>query len=213
MELYFSYDIEKDIQNFISSTTSINNKRLTKFVEAYIEKNGDDFNSGKIGSFINDHLRSENLDIDGNISRVEREWLKVKDIFIARVESMFGIEYPHDIVRVFLTTNNRCTYNIPENYFFVTIGAKSPVATIMHELFHFYTYYVFAGKFKERGIFEGEYNNFKEALTELLNVEFTDLMAGAIDAGYPQHQELRKRIKDLWSQQRSLQVVYESIYV
>ncbi len=55
-----------------------------------------------------------------------------------------------------------------------------------------------------------KYNELKEALTVLLNVECRDLLpSGIIDRGYPQHQELRQRILELWSKDRNMDNLWQ----
>ena len=73
----------------------------------------------------------------------------------------------------------------------------------MHELWHFYTW----EKFGERemiGLGMNKYNDVKEALTILLNLECSDLM-NAKDFGYPQHQNLRKIIADTWLKTKNIE--------
>lgn len=75
-----------------------------------------------------------------------------------------------------LAMNSRCTYHIPNKYIFVYHNSKSANQTIMHELFHFYTWHVFQNKLNNIVIPKEKYNDIKESLTELLNLEFSDLM-------------------------------------
>ncbi|MEY2640919.1 MAG: hypothetical protein RL150_312 [Candidatus Parcubacteria bacterium] len=68
----------------------------------------------------------------------------------------------------------------------------------MHKLWHFYTWYAF-GSTQEERLGKQKYNDLKEALTALLNVECRDLLPeGVADTGYPQHQELRQQILAYW---------------
>jgi len=83
----------------------------------------------------------------------------------------------------------------------------------MHELLHFYTWEAFGREFKKKNVInERQYYDFKEALTEILNLEFADLMGGDYkDLGYPQHQEMRKRIKECWNKYKNLRKVVEKV--
>ena len=81
----------------------------------------------------------------------------------------------------------------------------------MHELWHFYTWYKFGESEQER-IGAKKYNNVKESLTVLLNIECKDLLPEGIeDTGYPQHQKLREEIKILWEEKPDIDFVWESI--
>lgn len=74
----------------------------------------------------------------------------------------------------------------------------------MHELWHFYTWYGL-GVDQEERIGKQKYNDLKEALTVLLNVECKDLLSeGTIDAGYPQHKEIRENILQYWRKDRTI---------
>ena len=74
----------------------------------------------------------------------------------------------------------------------------------MHELLHFYTWHAFGKKLIDEGLSRLVYNDIKESLTELLNVEFKDLLDGAVDKGYPQHQEIRAKIRNLWETEKDI---------
>ena len=81
----------------------------------------------------------------------------------------------------------------------------------MHELWHFYTWYSL-GIDQEEKLGKQKYNNIKEALTVLLNVECKDLMLeGAYDSGYPQHKELRDKIIELWEKEKNISKLWEQI--
>jgi hypothetical protein len=66
----------------------------------------------------------------------------------------------------------------------------------MHELLHFYTWHTFGKKLLDQGLLKLVYNNIKESLTEILNLEFSDLMGGKLDSGYPQHQAMRQKFEN-----------------
>lgn len=81
----------------------------------------------------------------------------------------------------------------------------------MHELWHFYTWYGLGADQEER-ISKEKYNDLKEALTVLLNVEYKDLLPeGMTDTGYPQHQEIRQRILKYWEKDRNIQNLWNCL--
>lgn len=53
MKLHFSYNIEKDIENFINGTRAVNSKKPTKFQTSFSEKYGDNFETEKVGLMVN----------------------------------------------------------------------------------------------------------------------------------------------------------------
>lgn len=198
MKLHFAHNIEKDIENFIKGTNATNSKKPTKFQISFSEKYGDNFEAEKVRAFIEEQDKISGFDANKKIVAVEARWKIAEPIFIERVEKLFGISYPAPIITVYLTHNERCTYNIEQNYFFVRIGSEFSNNTIMHELLHFYTWHAFGKKLLDDGLSKSAYNDIKESLTELLNLEFSDLMNGKRDEGYPQHQEMRAEIRKLW---------------
>ncbi len=209
MKLVFSYNLDKDVGNVIKSTEAVNNKTHTKFENSYIQKYGEVFTVKNIKEFIEDNIKNKSLEAESELVSIRERWHEVENVFVARAEKIFGIKYPHSIVTVYLSHNERCTYNIEKDYFFVKIRSRSSNRTIMHELFHFYTYHAFGEKLLAEGFSKNLYNDIKESLTELLNVEFADLMNGEVDKGYTQHQAMRGEIKNLWLQHKNLKEVIE----
>lgn len=213
MKLHFTYDTGKDIENFINGTRAVNSKKPTKFQIAFSEKYGDNFEIDKIKEFIIEQDAITEFDANKEIVAIEERWKIAESIFIERVEKIFGISYPTPIITVYLTHNERCTYNIEQNYFFVKIGSEFSNNTLMHELLHFYTWHAFGKKLLDDGLSKLAYNDIKESLTELLNLKFSDLMNGKLDTGYPQHQEMRAEIRRLLVDNKNVKEVVEKILV
>ncbi|MDO8590138.1 MAG: hypothetical protein Q7R69_02600 [bacterium] len=202
MRVEFAYDLDKDVENFAKTLNSVNNKEHTAFHRLYIEKRGQDFKPDLVKKFIKEH--TINIDIPAVIAEIENNWLPIHEKFIERAEKIFGIKYPLEKITAYLTTNNRCSYNTKENYFFVYLKNKSSNRTIMHEIFHFYTWHLFYKKLFDQGVSKEKYNDIKESLTELLNLEFSDLLDGAVDYGYQRHQEMRAKVRDMWNSDKNL---------
>src|SRR3989338_4912419 len=211
MKLHFSYNIEKDIENFINGTRAVNSKKPTKFQTSFSEKYGDNFEKEKIKTFIEEQDKINNFDASKEIVATEERWKIIEPIFIERVEKIFGISYPAPIITVYLTHNERCTYNIEENYFFVKIGSEFSNNTVIHELLHFYTWYALGKKLLDDGLSKLAYNDVKESLTEILNLGFSDLLGGKLDGGYPQHQEMRQKIRNLWRDKKSIFLMVQEL--
>ena len=210
MKLHFLYNIEKDIENFIKGTRAVNSKKPTKFQTLFSEKYGENFEAEKVKAFIEEQDKINGFDANEEIVAVEERWKIAEPIFVERVEKIFGISYPAPIVTVYLTHNERCTYNIEQNYFF-TRGSEFSNNTIMHELLHFYTWHAFGKKLLDEGLSKLLYNDIKESLTELLNLEFSDLMNGKPDTGYPQHREMRAKIRELWQTEKDIETLVSKL--
>lgn len=197
-KVYFKYNLDKDVDNFLRATKSVNNSTPTKLQQLYIEKHGNIYNHTTVKTFIEEYIRDNHLNLSEIVATIEKKWRQTEEAFITKTENLFKITYPTKSIIAYLSTNGRCTYNIQDNYFFVFINAKSSNAHIMHELLHFYTWYAFHDELIKQGIDEKRYNDIKESLTELLNVEYADLMNGIIDDGYPQHARMRQKVRELW---------------
>lgn len=211
MKIVFSYNIDKDVENIINGTRAVNSKKPTKFQILFTEKYGDNFEKGKVKTFIEEQDKINGFDPDKEIVATEERWKIAEPIFIERVEKIFGISYPAPIITVYLTHNERCTYNIEENYFFTKIGSEFSNNTVMHELLHFYTWHAFGKKLLDDGLSKLAYNDVKESLTEILNLEFSDLMGGKLDSGYPQHQEMREKIRNLWPVKKNIFLMVQDL--
>lgn len=208
----FSYDIEKDISNYLITSKSVNNPNPTKAQERYIEKYGSVFEEGKLREFILDQIREYKLDVDLEPERMKQGWEPVREAFVKRSLEMFHLPDSDQVIRVFLTTDQRCSYNIDGRYFFISItrSASNQNKTIMHEMLHFLTWDVFGHRVESGEISKGAYNAVKESLTALLNVEFGDLLDGVLDNGYPQHQKIREVIVKAWQKTKDIQKTFEA---
>ena len=151
MKIIFSYNIDKDTENIINRTRAVNSKESTKFQNLFTEKYGDNFEKEKVKTFIEEQDKINGFDANKEIVATEERWKIAEPIFIERVEKIFGISYPTPIITVYLTHNERCTYNIEENYFFVKIGSEFSNNTVMHELLHFYTWHAFGKNYWTAG--------------------------------------------------------------
>ncbi len=196
--LRFFYDLDKDVENFLKGTRSKNNPKPTKLQQAYLDMYDPTYTEERVRAFLYAHNQISGFDAQDSVQRIEQNWRKIEPAFFERVEEIFGIQYPIPEISVYLSTNGRSTYNIDGGYFFVYTEASSTNRIIMHELFHFYTQQAFRAKLEELGVGADRYNDIKESLTELLNIEFVDLMDGANDDGYPQHAEMRQAVRISW---------------
>ena len=210
MKLNFTYDRHKDIWCLLEKgPKSINSPFPTGVYKKLIEKVGENPDKEKTSNFIDNYLKENNYNVEKYIKKYQEEQKAISEEFEQIAEKVFGLKLNRNI-KVYLTVNNRCPYNIEENFFFVTISKNSSVLTAMHELWHFYTWDKFGANQKEIG--NEKYNDMKEALTVLLNIECASLLPkGVIDSGYPQHQELRDKIVLLWKENSNIDWVWQKL--
>ncbi len=211
MKLNFSYDKKEDIWVLLNKGKSTNNSPTpTKVYEQLVEFSGENPDENSTSNFIDKYINENNIEISTLIKNYQKEFDTISDEFQKIAARIFGVSLKENIT-VYLTINNRCPYNISKNLFFVSVSNNSALRTTMHELWHFYTWYKF-GADKQKRIGAEKYNDIKEALTVLLNIECRDLLPeGVKDFGYPQHQELRNEILKLWEQNPNIDFVWKKL--
>jgi hypothetical protein len=107
----------------------------------------------------------------------------------------------------YFTTGLMCPYNEKENWFMVSMWHSTPfsITTICHELMHLQFLKYYKKYLKNKGLKNDQIEGLKEALTFLLNeTEFEGIILSQ-DNGYPEHQKLRKKLKNIWSKNKSFQ--------
>ena len=211
MKLNFCYDKEKDTWCLLNKGKSSNNSPApTNVYSELIDKYGIDPDVQKVSLFIDEYLKEKGYDINDLILKCEKDFNNISSSFEQIAERVFNVQLNTEIT-VYLTINNRCPYSIEEKWFFVSISQNTVIKTLMHELWHFYTWEKF-GTSEVSRLGVKKYNDIKEALTVLLNVECKDLLPeGSVDTGYSQHQELRQRILDLWSKEKDIQKLWTEL--
>jgi hypothetical protein len=207
-QIIFEYDLEKDVENFLKAIKSKNNKKLSTLASEYVKINGENYDQELVKSFLSSYHINNFIDPELVQKKIERNWRSKEKSFFDKVEAMFSAKYHKSNIQSYLTTESRCTYNISENYFFTTIQYPEKAHwLIMHEVLHFYTWYKYKNSIYNNGVDDRGYNIIKESLTEILNLEFKNLMGNEVDRGYPQHQEMRALIKDSWQNNKDLDLV------
>ena len=211
MKLTFVYDENKDANCLLNfGKTSLNSFQRTKVYEDLMSFSLQKPDISVSKMFIRTYIRDNKVNIEGLIKLYQKEWNSIANTFQLRCEKLFEVKLPQDII-VYLTLNNRRPYSIAENYLFVTIPLKTARAIVMHELWHFYTWYKF-GQTWESIIGKHNYNRIKESLTVLINVECLDLLPnGVTDSGYLQHNNFRNQIQSLWAQKKDMNILWNEL--
>ena len=213
MKVVFEYTREKDIWCLLNyGRTSVNSSLSTKIYDLLVEGYGGTPTSENTSVFIDNYLATNNIEIDVYKTKYQSDWDSIADKYRKIAEDVFKAPVL-GTVTAYLTVNTRSPYSIESSLFFVKVPSESVRKTVMHELWHFYTWYRFGVTWEEK-IGKEKYNEIKEALTVLLNVECKDLLPeGILDMGYHQHQELRARILELWSKERDIEKLWSELVV
>lgn len=195
MTLKFKYDLEKDVYNYLAIARTKHKGGNSRVLDLLLKKHPNWLNHDDIKKWIPRYIDYNNFDIDQRLITIQESWVKVETKFIERMNHIFKIDFHLKKITAYLTTADRCT--LGNNYFFVTIHGQQQNRIIMHELLHFYTYSAFEKEFSRLN--EKQIYDVKETITELLNLEFSDLI-GFPDIGYPMHMELRKKFRQFWQE-------------
>lgn len=209
MRVTFEYNKEKDVWCLLNKGKSSNNSSSpTKVYEQLVAEYGDSPTQDETEVFIEKYATEKGIDFERCVEKYQKDWETIADEYHKRAEAVFGTKLPND-VRAYLTVNSRCPYSIQDNMFFVSVSSTTQKETAMHELWHFYTWYGL-GTDQEERLGKAKYNDLKEALTVLLNVECKDLMIeGKTDNGYPQHAEIRQQILNFWKKEKNIHKLWE----
>jgi hypothetical protein len=204
----FIYNREKDIWCLLNKGKSSNNSQTaTKVYEELVSTCGENPNTVETSTFIDKYIKEKQIEVGTLSEEFEKDWNTVAKEYYKRAEDIFGVFLPEKVT-AYLTINTRCPYSIENKYFFVSVSNVSARRTIMHELWHFYTWEKFGTDIEEK-LGKQKYNDIKEALTVLLNVECADLLPeGVTDSGYPQHQEMRSKITEVWKETKDIEKVW-----
>jgi len=210
LDVRFSYSPRQDAINILCGFRSLNEPALSELERAYLNSPFGRLTHSTALSFVREHVASNAIDTAAAVSRVATIWQPLQTQFVERVEKLFQCTYPRPLIRGYLTIDTKCSYSVERNCFYVHLNDPNPAPGIMQQLFQFYLLYAWNGLERHAPILRAHrrYDDLSEALTELLNVLFADLMNGAVDAGLPQHSELRALIRNLWDTHHSLQGLF-----
>ena len=146
----------------------------------------------------NPKKKAYQLFINQQLKTVENIWKRIKKPFFKRLANITQKPIFWNNFRCYLTTGYMCPYNTKEKMFMISMWHSIPmnITTICHEIFHlqFLHYYE---NYCRKFLSEQQKENLKEAITFILNTDFGDLIINK-DNGYPNHQELRKKLKLIW---------------
>lgn len=207
MKVVFKYNPKKEFDNFRNTSTSINHPAPTKIFKAYLEKYKK-LERQSVILFAEEYLNEKQINIQKIKEEIEANWQKISRQFFTKADKIFKNSLPVNKITAYLTIDSRCSYSFEKEYFFIHLYPNLTNKTIMHELLHFYFWHAGGREIKEK--FGGKiFNDIKESLTVLLNIEFQDIMGGIQDKGYPQHQNLRQLIKDSYKKNKNINKIIQ----
>jgi hypothetical protein len=209
MKIIFAYDEDKDIECLLKKGPGSHNQpgNRMKTYEELLAFTSEVGNVDKVREFVKKYIFENSVDVRGLRGELQRNWDLIAEEFEQRAERIFGIRIA-DQITAYMTITGRYPYYIEDKYFYVSAQKTNANATAMHELLHFYTWFKF-GQSEQAD--PQKYNDVKESLTALLNIEFSDLMNGAVDNGYLQHAHLREMAVDEWKRSKDINKVWDAL--
>ena len=152
MQVNFSYNEDKDIECLIAKGPgSINSPgQKTKTYEKLLAYTTEVTNPEKVRDFVHKYLNEGNINPIEAVETLKNNWSVIGKEFEKRAEKVFGVSIEDDIT-AYLTVTGRYPYNIGGKYFFVSMRSVGANPIVMHELWHFYTYYKFGHTINQIG--------------------------------------------------------------
>jgi hypothetical protein len=200
----FQISLLKDAENYYRCANSIPHfgKDFTKCIKPeMLEKLKGKKWPEIMGEIIAILEKGYSKDLSGfkeKLEEIKNKWEKIGAEFFKRLEKITKHKIYNGIFTAYVTTIGRCPYDKDENWFMINIfwDLDNILTAICHELMHLQFHYYYEKQLREK-ISEKQFQDLKEALTVLLNLECSDILKGN-DNGYPNHQELRKFIESEW---------------
>jgi hypothetical protein len=212
----FKWDIDKDLYNIWETANSTKTygydfkRRLTKNILKIC--------NGKSYRACNKKLREEMKEMYKNtlfkysLEYFNDIWKKVEKDYFRRLEKVTNRKFPFKKVNAYLTTAGRCPYRYhwrPPAYYVNFFGNVPSILHISgHEIMHIHLHNTDWWKKVEKELGNRKTHDLKEALTELLNLEFKDIWIMK-DEPYPDHRLLRNYISQQWKKEKNFDKLTE----
>lgn len=196
-------DLEKDARNYraafnknthstkrkeqVEQTTSIDLQQL----QGMKEEDAYPFLREYLEGFWEDHKDEANKKIIAMQSSFDTN----KNAIFTKLEQLTHRPIYRNDFTIFLTSLNRGPYNVSLGQTRSNVYRPWVCKAFIHELLHFQTIIYYKEYIIEKVGNQSMFEALKEALTFLLNHEFSDIIENP-DQWYPQHQELRKKLED-----------------
>lgn len=212
MKLEFIKNIKKDVQNWQNAVEAqgygvdwakyIPNNLSVKCIKT----------NGCLTKYLKNHYYGAGL-IDIYLKKLKKE-IDILEIQ-KDLEFLMNQKFSDKVkISIFITTFQRCPYNIKENFFYIRYrddeNFKQSITNIYHELMHFLFHWNYWQKCQYAGLNENQIHNIKESFTALLNPILIKKNF-PIDKGYKIHQELRNKILKFWQESNDFEIILERI--
>ncbi|MBU1130947.1 hypothetical protein KJ840_02335 [Patescibacteria group bacterium] len=144
--------------------------------------------------------RYKKLIIKEEINSLQKLWRTIENKYFKILAAVMQKSIFSDNFGCFWTTGFMCPYNQKENWFMVSFWHSAPfsITTICHEIMHLQFLHYYQNYLKKEGLKDNQIEDLKEALTFLLNEQEFEEIILSNDFGYPEHIQLRKKLRNIW---------------
>lgn len=216
IKIIFKYDIKKDAYNWtrriIFQPSFGIKKDLSLVPKDLIEKINRSFKKNKIShqqflssmkhpsiNLMTKYLKKtqDAKEIIAIKSELEKSWRKVEKEYFKVLSKILEKPIYKSSYVCYLTTQYGCPYNEKESWFMVSTSSKlsTKIYIICHEFMHLQFLHYYRKYCLKKGLDENKTQDLKEALTFILNEREFKKIISFKDKGYPNHQQLRIKLK------------------
>ncbi|MBM3233874.1 hypothetical protein FJZ19_02145 [Candidatus Pacearchaeota archaeon] len=198
MRCKFKIDIKKDYKNYIKALSN----------DKWKDKVPTELKRENISTYLEEKYIIEKELIKRIVNNINKLWFRKEREIFRRIEEVTGKKTVGNF-KIILTTIKFCPYMLKTNEIMIyyLYSPEKFCEVLTHELLHFNFHQFFFEKVEER-IGTEKAHMLKESVTFLINEEFQDILKED-DKGYPKHQELRKRLSDIWKSEKNFQKLVE----
>jgi hypothetical protein len=200
----FQYDIDKDLTNLQIGLDWVgrgagNDGEINQIIKTH----GKTPTNEQLKIYIKDWWTGREHLKGTIIGPLQKYWDSIEQTFFEKLyeEMQLTSWYTVEEIQSFLSIRYGCGYNANENWFATSVhsGPLQNTRIAVHEIMHIFFHKQWWQFCKEQNVDESSLWDIKESFTTLLNTWFRNELADK-DFGYPQHRELREKIREWYTE-------------
>jgi len=229
MIIKFYYNKVKDLNNYTNNyidtsfpeygrDISLMKKNMVSFLRpSFVGKISDEtIPKEKRIKDINDYL--DHFEVENksffceNLESIENLWAEREEKYLSKLVNYFGKELPFKEISAYFTTLTICPYNKNEDYFYLTVWSNiaSQITSICHETMHLYFLHNFEEYCFKNSLIESDILNLNEALTVMLNFQFSNILITHEKNNKPSTKSLQSHIAGLCREKKDFKYILDS---
>jgi hypothetical protein len=207
----FNYNLKKDAWSWVLVTKDKNlwglnwRDQIAHIPDELLEKI-EKANFSRAQKIVEKHIKDgynkkyKNRIMYSEMQVLEKSWRIVEKKYFTTLAKITNQPIFTKEFTCYFTTGLMCPYNEKENWFMVSMWHSIPssITIICHEIMHLQFLHYYKKYLQKNGLSNDQIENLKESLTFLLNEPEFNKIILCDDTGYPEHQKLRKKLKNIW---------------